>query len=64
MGNGRGRRVYDDLSDGLGSEGAGGLIAAFKFYPQPSHIQPGGDLILHERVVHHMTLFVVLDILI
>src|SRR5699024_10014312 len=63
VGQGGGGRVDDDLADGLGPEGAGGLVAVLKLHPQAAHIQPGGQPVLEEGGLAGAAVVVVLDVL-
>ena len=63
MGQGGGGGVDDDFADGLGAEGAGGLVAVLKLHPQMAHVQAGRDLVLQEGGADGPAVVVVLDIL-
>ena len=62
VGDGRGRRVDDDLANGLRPERPGGLVALLKFHLQMAHVQPGGQAVLQKAALHRLAMAVVGDV--
>ena len=64
MGECRCRGVDHDLTDGFDTKRTAWLVAGFKFYIDPAHIQTGRDLVLHKAVLCDFSLCVVSHIFI
>ena len=64
MGECRCRGVDHDLTDGFDTKRTAWLVAGFKFYIDPAHIQTSRDLVLHKAVLCDFSLCVVSHIFI
>ena len=52
MGNGGSGGIDDHFANRLCAPGAGGLVTGHQLYPQLTHIQSGGNLVLHKGAFH------------